>query len=53
VLERLSTAGVVSTTAAFLARHPPRQFVRLVENSSWGCAHGVSAGARLRVPAEG
>jgi len=54
VLERLAAAGVVlDNYAAFLARNPPRQFARLVENSSWSCAHGVErwradCGCRLK-----
>jgi hypothetical protein len=54
VLERLAAAGVLlDNYAAFLARNPPRQFVRLVENSSWSCAHGVErwradCGCRLK-----
>ncbi len=27
--------------AEFLALHPPRHEVRIVENSSWSCAHGI------------
>ncbi|HWP65824.1 MAG TPA: DUF3536 domain-containing protein [Candidatus Limnocylindria bacterium] len=42
VLDRLSAADVrLDNYAAVLARNPPRQFVRLVENTSWSCAHGI------------
>ncbi|HEX9892272.1 MAG TPA: DUF3536 domain-containing protein [Gemmatimonadales bacterium] len=42
VLERLQAAGIlVDNYAAFLHRHPPREFLRLVEPSSWSCAHGI------------
>lgn len=56
VLAEVEAAGVrIDNYAAFLARHPPRQFVRLVENTSWSCAHGVerwrsNCGCRL-IPA--
>jgi alpha-amylase/alpha-mannosidase (GH57 family) len=32
----------LTTFAAYLDRHPPRAQVRIVEDSSWSCAHGVS-----------
>ena len=42
VLERLAKAGVrVENYASFLSRNPPREFARLVERTSWSCAHGV------------
>ena len=27
--------------STFLARHPPRTFARVVERTSWSCAHGI------------
>ena len=42
VLERLTKTGVrVENYASFLSRNPPREFARLVEPTSWSCAHGV------------
>jgi alpha-amylase/alpha-mannosidase (GH57 family) len=42
VLDRVSGVGLEPLNyAAFLARHPPRAFGRLVERTSWSCAHGV------------
>lgn len=32
----------LTTFAAYLDRHPPRADVRIVEDSSWSCSHGVS-----------
>ncbi len=32
----------LTTFAAYLDRHPPRADVRILEDSSWSCAHGVS-----------
>jgi hypothetical protein len=56
VLKRIKTAGaVVENYASFLARNPARQFVRLVENTSWSCVHGIerwrsNCGCRLKEP---
>lgn len=42
VLERLAHSGVrIENYASFLHRNPPREFARLVEPTSWSCAHGV------------
>lgn len=42
VLERLQhVRAPVENYAAFLARNPPREFARVVERTSWSCAHGV------------
>ena len=40
---RIEASGSVALTnhAAFLAAHPPAGQVRVVEASSWSCAHGV------------
>ncbi|MFW6199912.1 MAG: DUF3536 domain-containing protein [Gemmatimonadota bacterium] len=42
-LHRIQEAGGVELTnyAQFLAKHPPRHEARIVEASSWSCAHGV------------
>jgi len=42
VLDGIETTGLEpSNYASFLARHPPRTFTRIVERTSWSCAHGV------------
>jgi alpha-amylase/alpha-mannosidase (GH57 family) len=42
VIEQCTAHGIrLDNHAAFLARHPPREFVRVVEGSSWSCAHGL------------
>ena len=42
VLDDIGTAGLETVNyAAFLARHPPRTFTRVVERTSWSCVHGV------------
>jgi hypothetical protein len=42
VIERLTATGVrLDNYASFLARNPPREFVRVREGSSWSCAHGI------------
>jgi len=42
VLDNIGTTGLEATNyAAFLARNPPRTFTRVVERTSWSCAHGV------------
>ncbi|NOT07668.1 MAG: DUF3536 domain-containing protein [Gemmatimonadales bacterium] len=43
VLNRLATERgvVIENYAAFLARHPAEHPVRLVENTSWSCSHGI------------
>jgi hypothetical protein len=43
VLDRLQRSDKVQLTnfAAALAAHPPAQAVKLVEPSSWSCAHGI------------
>ncbi|MGH7320431.1 MAG: DUF3536 domain-containing protein, partial [Candidatus Rokuibacteriota bacterium] len=40
---RIEASGAATLTnhAAFLAAHPPTAEVRVVEDSSWSCAHGV------------
>ncbi len=38
---RESGGAVLTNHAAFLAAHPPTMEVRVVEGSSWSCAHGV------------
>ena len=32
---------ILTVYAEFLRKHPPKHFVRIIENSSWSCAHGV------------
>ena len=34
-------AARITNYASFLAAHPPEREVRIVENSSWSCIHGV------------
>ena len=42
VLDGLTAAGLEGTNySTFLARHPPRTFARVVERTSWSCAHGI------------
>ena len=42
VLDGIAVTGLeVQNYATFLARHPPRTFTRVVERTSWSCAHGV------------
>jgi predicted glycosyl hydrolase (DUF1957 family) len=42
VLDGIAAIGLeVQNYATFLARHPPRTFTRVVERTSWSCAHGV------------
>ena len=40
---RIQASGVATLTnhAAFLAAHPPAAEARVVEGSSWSCAHGI------------
>ena len=42
-LETINKIDGVSLTVygEFLEKHPPSHFVRIVENSSWSCAHGI------------
>jgi len=42
-LHRIETAGDARLTnyGEFLALHPPESEVRIVENTSWSCAHGI------------
>ncbi|MGI6790055.1 DUF3536 domain-containing protein [Aminivibrio sp.] len=42
-LDELEKSGEVELTiySEFLAKHPPQDEVRIVEYSSWSCAHGV------------
>jgi alpha-amylase/alpha-mannosidase (GH57 family) len=42
-VSRIAASGAARLTnyAAFLAAHPPAAAVRVVEASSWSCAHGV------------
>jgi hypothetical protein len=42
VIEQCVAHGVLlDNYAAFLARNPPQEFARVVEGSSWSCAHGL------------
>jgi alpha-amylase/alpha-mannosidase (GH57 family) len=42
VLDRLGETGLEAVNySTFLARHPPRTFARIVEGTSWSCAHGI------------
>jgi len=42
VLDGLGATGLETLNyATFLARHPPRTFARVVERTSWSCAHGI------------
>ena len=42
VLDGAGSAGLeLLNYAAFLARNPPRTFARVVEETSWSCAHGI------------
>ena len=36
-----SGAATLTNYAEFLARHPPRHEVQIIENSSWSCIHGI------------
>src|SRR5262249_37331415 len=38
---RASGAATLTNHAAFLAAHPPTMEARVVDGSSWSCAHGV------------
>jgi alpha-amylase/alpha-mannosidase (GH57 family) len=42
-IDELKADGGVELTnyAAFLAKHPPSRVARILEGSSWSCAHGV------------
>lgn len=43
VLKAIEGSGAVRLTnyAEYLAKHPPRQEVRIRDNTSWSCSHGV------------
>ena len=43
LFERISTDGKTKTPSIeeFLEAHPPKNFCRTKENTSWSCAHGV------------
>ncbi len=41
VLGRLRQRGAPTNFGAFLARHPPREFTRINEGTSWSCVHGL------------
>jgi alpha-amylase/alpha-mannosidase (GH57 family) len=42
LLDGLEAPGVDALNySTFLARHPPRSFARVVERTSWSCAHGI------------
>jgi alpha-amylase/alpha-mannosidase (GH57 family) len=42
LLDGLDRTGLEALNySAFLARHPPRSFARIVEDTSWSCAHGI------------
>ena len=42
VLDGLDATGLEALNySTFLARHPPRTFARIVERTSWSCAHGI------------
>jgi hypothetical protein len=42
VLDGLDATGLEALNySAFLARHPPRTFARVVERTSWSCPHGI------------
>ena len=58
-LERIESSGLAKLTnyGEFLERHPPTHQARIVEASSWSCAHGVErwrsdCGCRTGSPAE-
>ena len=41
-LDRLQSSKVeITNYGAYLAKHPPTQQAKIVERSSWSCAHGV------------